>query len=95
MIFEDPDGTRILYDPGQTVAGAADPRLGKIDAVLLSHVHTDHLGDRHIKTVNAGTCAHPDTSVVDAPSSNTEKIRDRQEGEIPGRRRDEQLRSKL
>lgn len=74
MIFEDPDGTRILYDPGQTVVGATDPRLGKIDAVLLSHVHTDHLGDRHTKAVNAGTCAHPDVSVVDAPSSNTEKI---------------------
>lgn len=74
MIFEDPDGTRILYDPGQTVVGASDPRLGKIDVVLLSHVHTDHLGDRHTKAVNAGTCAHPDLSVVDAPSSNTEKI---------------------
>jgi L-ascorbate metabolism protein UlaG (beta-lactamase superfamily) len=74
MIFEDPDGTRILYDPGQTVVGANDPRLGKIDAVLLSHVHTDHLGDRHTKAVNAGTCGHPDLSVVDAPSSNTEKI---------------------
>src|SRR6185312_7682769 len=66
--------TRILYDPGQTVVGATDPRLGKIDVVLLSHVHTDHLGDRHTKAVNAGTCAHPDMSVVDAPSSNTEKI---------------------
>jgi L-ascorbate metabolism protein UlaG (beta-lactamase superfamily) len=74
MIFEDPDGTRILYDPGQTVVGANDPRLGKIDVVLLSHVHTDHLGDRHTKAVNAGTCAKPDLSVVDAPSSNTEKI---------------------
>jgi glyoxylase-like metal-dependent hydrolase (beta-lactamase superfamily II) len=75
MIFEDPDGTRILYDPGQTVVGASDPRLGsKIDAVLLSHVHTDHLGNVHVKAVNAGTCAQPDISVVDTPSSNTEKI---------------------
>lgn len=74
MIFEDSDGTRILYDPGQTVVGANDPRLGKIDVVLLSHVHTDHLGDVHTKAVNAGTCARPDGSVVDAPSSNTEKI---------------------
>jgi L-ascorbate metabolism protein UlaG (beta-lactamase superfamily) len=74
MIFEDPDGTRILYDAGRTVAGADDPRLGKIDAVLLSHVHGDHLGDRHTKAVNAGTCASPDISVQDTPSSNTEKI---------------------
>jgi L-ascorbate metabolism protein UlaG (beta-lactamase superfamily) len=74
MVFEDPDGTRILYDAGQTVMGANDPRLGKIDVVLLSHVHTDHLGDRHVKTPNAGTCAQPDMSEVDTPSSNTEKI---------------------
>lgn len=39
MIFEDPDGTRILYDTGRTVAGPDDARLGNIDAVLLSHMH--------------------------------------------------------
>ena len=74
MIFEDPDGTRVLYDAGQTVMGPNDPRLGKIDVVLLSHVHNDHIGDRHIKTLNAATCAKPDTSEIDTPSSNTEKI---------------------
>jgi glyoxylase-like metal-dependent hydrolase (beta-lactamase superfamily II) len=47
LIFEDPDGTRILYDAGWTVRGGNDPRLGKIDAVLLSHVHGDHIGDSH------------------------------------------------
>jgi len=45
MIFEDPDGTRILYDAGRTVRGPDDPRLGNINAVLLTHVHGDHLGD--------------------------------------------------
>ena len=45
LVFEDPDGTRILYDAGRTVRGPNDPRLGKIDAVLVSHVHGDHLGD--------------------------------------------------
>jgi len=56
LIFEDPDGTRILYDAGRTVRGADDPRLGKIDAVLLSHVHGDHLGDIHQAAANAGDC---------------------------------------
>ena len=74
MIFEDPDGTRVLYDAGRTVAGADDSRLGKIDAVLLSHVHGDHLGDRHIPAVNAGECGKPDFSVGDAPVSNSVNI---------------------
>ena len=34
MIFEDPNGTRILYDPGRTVAGASDPRLGDRKSVV-------------------------------------------------------------
>lgn len=74
MIFEDPDGTRILYDPGNAVRGAADPRLGKIDAVLLSHVHADHLGDAHQPSANAGSCAKPDFSVTATPNSNTVNI---------------------
>src|SRR5690349_24954033 len=74
LIFEDPDGTRILYDAGRTVRGPDDPRLGKIDGVLLSHVHVDHLGDVHASKANAGTCAKPEFDVKDTPSSNTEKI---------------------
>lgn len=74
MIFEDPNGTRILYDAGRTVAGADDPRLGKIDILLVSHVHGDHAGDRHTKAPNAGTCSKPDTSVNDKPDTNTVKI---------------------
>jgi L-ascorbate metabolism protein UlaG (beta-lactamase superfamily) len=74
LVLEDPDGTRILYDPGQTVAGPDDPRLGKIDAVLLTHVHGDHLGDRRIPRVNAGTCDKPDLSVATVPNSNTVDI---------------------
>ena len=62
MIFEDPDGTRILYDAGRTVRGADDPRLGKIDAVLLSHVHGDHLGDLIQPSANAGECGKPESS---------------------------------
>ncbi len=74
MIFEDPDGTRVLYDAGRTVRGGDDPRLGRIDAVLLSHVHGDHLGDIHQSGANAGTCAAPDGSVKATPNSNTVNI---------------------
>ncbi len=74
MLFEDPDGTRIVYDVGRTVAGPDDPRLGKIDAVLISSVHGDHLGDRAIPSVNAGTCAKPGTSVKMTPNSNSAAI---------------------
>ncbi len=71
MIFEDPDGTRILYDAGRTVAGPDDPRLGEIDVILVSHMHGDHVGDRHIPAVNAGECGKPDVSVTSVPNSNT------------------------
>jgi len=74
MIFEDPNGTRILYDPGRTVAGADDPRLGKIDIILVSHMHGDHVGNAHSKAPNAGTCAKPDTSVSAVPNSSTVNI---------------------
>ena len=74
MVFEDPDGTRILYDAGRTVAGPDDPRLGKIDVVLVSHVHGDHLGDRRIPAVNTGECGNPDVSVPTVPNSNSVDI---------------------
>jgi L-ascorbate metabolism protein UlaG (beta-lactamase superfamily) len=74
LVFEDPDGTRILYDAGRTVRGPNDPRLGKIDAVLLSHVHGDHLGDLIQPSANAGTCAKPDFSVNVTPNSNMVNI---------------------
>ena len=70
MILEDPDGTRLLYDAGRTVAGASDPRLGKIDAILVSHMHGDHVGDRHIPAPNAGTCDNPDISSTAVPNTN-------------------------
>jgi L-ascorbate metabolism protein UlaG (beta-lactamase superfamily) len=74
LVFEDPDGTRILYDAGFTVRGTNDPRLGKIDAVLLSHVHGDHIGPAHQPAANAGACGNPDFSVNDTPNSNTVNI---------------------
>ena len=57
-LFEDPTGVRILYDVGHTLTGPDDARLGDIHAVLLSHVHGDHIGDQKLKAVGAGTCAN-------------------------------------
>lgn len=71
MVFEDPKGVRILYDPGRTV-DESDPRLGTIDVVLLSHVHADHLGDVR-PTSGGGTCAAPVFGGAN-PASNTASI---------------------
>src|SRR5215510_12539087 len=59
-IFEDPTGVRILYDAGQSVTGGDDARLGKIDVVILSHAHGDHIGAQKLKAAGAGTCAAPE-----------------------------------
>jgi L-ascorbate metabolism protein UlaG (beta-lactamase superfamily) len=74
LVFEDPNGTRVLYDPGRTVAGASDPRLGKIDIILVSHMHGDHVGNAHIKAPNAGSCGAPEISVSAMPHSNVVNI---------------------
>ena len=74
MIFEDPNGTRILYDPGRTVAGADDPRLGKIDIILVTHMHGDHVGNAHNKAPNSGACDKPDTSVSALPHTSAVNI---------------------
>jgi L-ascorbate metabolism protein UlaG (beta-lactamase superfamily) len=74
MIFEDPDGTRLLYDPGRTVAGADDPRLGNIDAVLISHMHGDHVGDKHIAEVGDGDCKSTQFPVKSLPATNAAAI---------------------
>ena len=74
LIFEDPNGTRVLYDPGRTVAGASDPRLGKIDIILVSHMHGDHAGNAHNKAPNSGSCDKPDMSVSAIPNSNAVNI---------------------
>lgn len=74
MMLEDPDGTRILYDAGRTVAGADDARLGKVDALLVSHMHGDHVGDRHIPGTGIGACGKPDVSTAVLPNTNTVNI---------------------
>jgi L-ascorbate metabolism protein UlaG (beta-lactamase superfamily) len=74
LILEDPDGTRLLYDPGRTVAGALDPRLGEIDAVLVSHMHADHVGDRHISAPGNADCGSTSYPVSAPPSTNAVNI---------------------
>jgi L-ascorbate metabolism protein UlaG (beta-lactamase superfamily) len=74
LVFEDPNGTRILYDPGRTVMGGNDPRLGKIDVILVTHTHGDHLGNAHMRAIGAGTCAAPDMSVSATPNGNATNI---------------------
>ena len=74
FVFEDPGGTRILYDPGRSVAGAGDPRLGKIDVILVSHMHGDHVGNAHTKAPNAGSCDSPDVSVSAIPNTSAVSI---------------------
>lgn len=70
IVLEDPDGTRILYDPGRTVAGPDDSRLGKIDVILLSHMHGDHVGDTHIESVSSGDCKTAKFPVKALPNTN-------------------------
>lgn len=74
LVFEDPNGTRVLYDPGRTVAGADDPRLGRIDIILVSHMHGDHVGNAHNKAPNSGACDKPDVSVSAMPNSSAVNI---------------------
>mgnify|MGYP001556123907 CR=1 FL=1 len=82
LVFEDPNGTRILYDVGRTVAGADDERLGNIDIVLVSHMHGDHVGDKHLSDPGAGSCAKPEFTVDVASVTNTVQIAHKKQAKI-------------
>ena len=72
IVFEDPTGVRLLYDPAHNVTGGDDPRLGTIHLVLLSHMHGDHVGDLKLKAPGGGTCANSER--VPAPNSTTAEV---------------------
>ena len=75
IVFEDPTGVRLLYDPGNTVAGGTDPRLRDIHAILISHAHGDHLGNGKLNqdpNANSSSCSSAVTTP--APNTNTAEI---------------------
>jgi L-ascorbate metabolism protein UlaG (beta-lactamase superfamily) len=65
LLFEDPGGARVLYDPGFMV-DETDPRLGDVHVVLLSHAHNDHIGSRRDR---GGSCAAPAMGPANASSN--------------------------
>jgi L-ascorbate metabolism protein UlaG (beta-lactamase superfamily) len=73
MLFEDPTGVRVLYDPGRTINSGTDARLGAVHVMLLSHPHVDHIGDATPNPSSPGTCASPGT-VPATPNSNFAQI---------------------
>jgi len=79
LLFEDPTGVKILYDPATTVAGGTDMRLqtesGGVDVVLVSHAHSDHLGNAKLsQDPNASNAGCGQAATVPTPGTNTAEI---------------------
>ncbi|MFT6387015.1 MAG: L-ascorbate metabolism protein UlaG (beta-lactamase superfamily) [Cellvibrionaceae bacterium] len=51
-----------------------DPRLGKIDVILVSHMHGDHVGDKYIAAVGNDVCSETSFPVNVLPNTSTINI---------------------
>ncbi len=58
---------------GRTIASVSDARLGDVHVVILSHAHTDHVGDVKPDPNSPGTCGNPGT-VTAGPNTNLADI---------------------
>ena len=89
VLLETGGGTRLLTDPllrarvGPLVRHAAlPPHPGPVDAVLLSHLHHDHLDRPSLRTVDAPVIGPPGTSlaapgdVVELPPGGSHSVGD-------------------
>jgi L-ascorbate metabolism protein UlaG (beta-lactamase superfamily) len=71
LLLEDPTGVRILFDPATTIAGAADTRLGEVDAILVSHAHGDHIGNAKLNQDPGASTAACASGVPTTPTANS------------------------
>jgi L-ascorbate metabolism protein UlaG (beta-lactamase superfamily) len=77
LLLEDPTGVRILYDPGNTIAGGADRRLGDVHVMLITHAHTDHLGNAKLNQdpdAKTAICDISFPTLPATPNSNAAEI---------------------
>ena len=74
LIFEDPNGTRILFDPVVRSPVRTILAWARSTSFWSAHMHGDHVGNAHNKEPNSGSCDKPDTSVSALPNSNAVNI---------------------
>ncbi len=77
LLLEDPTGVRILYDPGNTIAGGTDRRLGDVHVILITHAHTDHLGSAKLNQdpdAKTAICDISFPTLPATPNSNAAEI---------------------
>jgi L-ascorbate metabolism protein UlaG (beta-lactamase superfamily) len=75
LLFEDPTGVDLLYDPGNTVAGGTDARLSDVHVILISHAHSDHLGNGKLnQNPDSSDSSCSNAVITPAPNSNTAEI---------------------